>query len=64
MEALASLDTNHVTLGGQGRKQDKSTIGFEDLANLIQATKENTVNLSSRDSNVLNVKPDALNSLV
>lgn len=64
MEALATLNTNHVALSGQGRKQDESTIGFQNLANLVQATKENTVNLSSGNCNVLNVKSDALNSLV
>ena len=64
MKTLAALDSNHVALACQGGEHDVCSIRLKDLADLVQATKQDAIDLGGGDRDVLNVEPNPLNSFV
>jgi hypothetical protein len=64
VKAFAALNSDHVALACQWGEHDVGSIGFENLPDLVQTTKQDAINFGSRNGYVFNVKSDAIDSLM
>jgi len=63
-KALAALNSNHGALTRQRGEHDVSSVGLENLSNLVEAGEQDAVNLGSRNRDILDVEPDSRDGLV
>ena len=64
VEDFRALYSNQATLGPQLWEEDIRAVHFHDLANLVKAVKQNTVDLVRRNHDILNIAFRVQNQLV
>ena len=58
------MNSDHGALAGQWREHDIGTVGLKNLANFVEASEENTVDLGSGDGDVFHIESNARNGFV